>query len=486
MKALRLSMFMLIMALLSGIVSPLAMAAPYDSYNYSVWEDSVPSPASYLPSKVITGDQLTIGQLKGPSDLFVSKNGTIYIADTGNQRIVVLNSNWKVIRTINQFDHDGKPDLFNKPTGLFVKEDGTIYVADYENQRVVLLNGEGQYLRQIDHPKSDVLASDFVFNPVKLSVDRAGRVYVVAKGVFEGIMQFDDQGAFIGYIGTNTITPNPADYFWKVISTKAQRAQMNLFVPTEFTNMDIDEKGFLFATNIDKTTDAPIKRLNPSGKDVLKRFGNFTVSGDLVFSILDGDRAGTSQFIDIKSTVEGSYYALDSLRGRIFTYDQEGNLLYIFGEIGSRAGTFKTPVAIDKVGEKVLVLDGGTGRITVFEPTLFGMKVNEATRLHEAGKEQEASKAWEKVLQLNANYDIAYIGIGKAQLREQDYKSAMRSFELGVDRKYYSIAFARDRKQWMRAHMGEVLTYIVLLAAVIAAWRIFILIRSRRSVTHEA
>lgn len=486
MKALRIFMFTLIVTLISGTISPLAMAAPYDSYNYSVFLDTIPSPAPYLPSKVITGDQLSIGQLKGPSDLFITKNGTIYISDTGNQRIVVLNSNWKVLRTISEFQHDGKKDGFNKPNGLFVKEDGTLYVADYENKRVVVLDGSGKFMKQIDHPKSEVLPADFAFYPLKITVDRADRVYVVAKGVFEGIMQFDDSGHFIGYIGTNTVTPDPTDYFWKMLSTKAQKAQMSLFVPTEFTNMDIDAKGFLYTTNIDRSSDTPIKRLNPSGKDVLKRFGLFKVMGEITFFNTGGDRAGASQLTDIKATKEGSYYALDVLRGRIYTYDEEGKLLYIFGGIGSQAGTFKIPVAVDQAGDDMVVLDQGTGRVTVFKPTLFGRQVNEATKLRAAGKEEEASKLWKKVLLLNSNYEIAYVGIGMAQLRDKDYGAAMRSFELGVDRKYYSIAFARERKQWMRNHMGSVLTIVVLLIAAFAAWRIIKFVRNRRLMTHEA
>lgn len=482
----RILLLVMALAILTGLSGPSVLAAPYDGYNYSYWGDAVPVPVPYLPSQVLSGDALGVGNFNDPHDLFTAEDGHIYVADTGNQRIVILGPDWKVIRTITDFEHDGKKDQFKKPNGIFVKKDGTIYVADFDNKRVVVLTGEGRYLGQIDNPKSEVLPSDFAFFPLKVAVDSADRVYVVAKGVFEGIMQFNSDGSFIGYMGTNTVTPNLYDYFWKMISTKAQRSQMVLFVPTEFTNLDMDQSGFVYATNIDKQTATPIKRLNPSGNDVLKRFGYFPVRGDMRFQVFGTD-SGPSLFGDIKAGPDGTYSALDLVRGRIFTYDDEGNLLYIFGGTGTEWGTFKTPMALERTGDRFLVLDAGTGRITVFAPTEFGEYVNQANRLHYIGKEQEAADAWKKVLALNANYDIAYIGIGKAQLRQHDYKEAMRSFKLGMNRQYYAIAFSRYRKQVLREHLGGVMTVLTVLTAIIAAWIIFRrTVRNRRSVSRAA
>ncbi|UVI31982.1 NHL repeat-containing protein [Paenibacillus spongiae] len=485
MKTIRMVLLLAIAVLLTGTGSPSILAAPYDSYNYSYWEEAVPAPAPYLPSKVISGEDLDIGGLNSPQDMFVSEDRLIYIADTGNNRIVVLDADWKLIRTISEFERSGKRDGFNKPTGIFVKPDGTLYVADSDNKRVVMLTSEGEYIKQIDRPVSDVLPKDFAFNPLKVAVDRADRVYIVAKGVFEGIMQIDSSGAFIGYLGTNTVTANVTDYFWKMVSTKAQRAQMALFVPTEFTNMDMDAKDFVFTTNIDKNVNNPIKRLNPSGSDVLKRYGYFGVSGDLLFP-LSGLQSGPSQFSDIKAGSDGTYSALDSLRGRIFTYDEEGNLLYIFGQIGSVRGTFKTPTALEKIRDQYLVLDAGHNRISVFSPTRFGGLVNRATQLHYEGREQEAAEEWRKVLALNANYDLAYIGLGKASLREHDYKEAMRNFELGMNRKYYAVAYSRYRKQMLQENLGAAFTAVALLGAAFAAWYAYRRFKSRRSISHEA
>ena len=66
------------------------------------------------------------------------------------------------------------------------------------------------------------------------------------------MMEFDADGTFIGFIGTNLVKFSPADPFWKRISTKAQREQMQQFIPLEFNNVDVDADGFIYTTTSEK------------------------------------------------------------------------------------------------------------------------------------------------------------------------------------------------------------------------------------------
>lgn len=455
--------------LLSG-AAPAGAAAPYQGYDYNIYEYAVPAPAAYLPSHAVTGLDLGTGPLLEPADMVVDEQGHMYILDSGNKRIIQTDARWRLIRIIDGFDNNGAADTFNNPQGLFVTGDGRIYVADTDNRRVVMLAPDGSLLGILANPQSELFKSDFEFVPLKLTVDVADRVYIVAKGVFEGIMQFDDKGVFIGFVGTNKVSPNPIDYMWKLLSTEAQRAKMVLFIPTEFSNLDIDSRGFVFATNIDLNSREPIKRLNPSGDDILKRYGYHEVRGDVRYMRF-GVNGGPSKLIDIKYRQDGMYSALDGLRGRIFTYDSEGNLLYVFGANGGQLGTFKTPVAIEAVGDAIAVLDRGRGRIVLFEPTKYGRLVDSATRMHYNGNDADAVASWREVLRLNANYDLAYIGIGKAMLLERRNKEAMEYFKLGANRKYYSTAFKRYRKEVLKEHFGTVLSGIVLLGAALIVYR---------------
>lgn len=460
-------------------VVPASASVPYESYNYNYWEDPVPSPAAYLPDTVWSGNSLGVGEFKEPSDIFVSQDQYVYVLDSGNNRIVILNDKGEVSDVITSFINEGKEDHFNKPEGMFITQDGMIYVADTENRRIVILTKQGELERIIQDPKSDLFSADFTFNPTKLAVDQANRVYVVARGVYEGLIQFDDEGKFIGYIGTIKVNPSAADYVWKLISTQAQRAQMALFVPTEFSNLDIDTQGFLYATNIDTNSKEPIKRLSPSGHDVLKRYGYFDINGDVNYFRLAGagSDVGPSKIVDV-TVREGTMFSMiDSLRGRVFTYDGEGNLLYIFGGKGNQAGTFKSIVAIEEWNDQLMLLDRTAGQITLFRPTEFGRKVNEAVKLHAAGEENDAVAVWEDVLKLNSNYDTAYIGIGKAMLVAKNNKEAMKYFKLGMDHQYYSVAFKRYRKDLMQQSFSTVFTGIFILVAGGITWK---MVRKRR------
>jgi len=455
-------------------------ALPDYSYNYSFWGDAEPAPYPYLAEKHIYGSDLSIGELNTPQDVFVAEDRRMYIADTGNNRIVVLDEQGKLIRVMKDFQNNGGPDSFNKPYGLYADKDRTLYIADTQNQRIVKLDEGGGLLQIIKAPESSVLPDGFQFQPSKIFVDLAGRIYVIAQGAYEGIMEFDANGTFKGYVGTNKVRFSPVDLLWKRLSTKEQSQQMELFLPVEFSNLDLDEKGFIYAVSSEANSMTPIKRFNPSGEDILRREGYFNPVGDVGIIRIDGTEdtsanllnEGGSRFIDVVSDVSGMYSGLDSARNRIFTYDRDGNLLYQFGGIGTRSDNFQKPVAMAMLGERMVVLDQEMNRLTIFAPTRYGELIRTAVKAHYDGRADEAATAWEEVLQLNANFDIAYIGIGKALMKKDQNHKAMEYFKHGNNRKYYSEAFKRYRKEFLWNHFGTVMTVLLTVSALAIAARV--------------
>ncbi|NJL04925.1 MAG: TIGR03663 family protein [Chloroflexaceae bacterium] len=70
----------------------------------------------------------------GPRGLAVSSNGNIYIADTGNKRIIVTDANGTFLY---QWGAQGsEPGRFNEPTGVAIDSLDRVYVADTWNGRV--------------------------------------------------------------------------------------------------------------------------------------------------------------------------------------------------------------------------------------------------------------------------------------------------------------------------------------------------------------
>jgi len=445
-------------------------SVPYHTYNYDYWEYIYYTPAAYIPRENISGVNTGSGMLNNPQDIFVAEDGKIYVADTGNNRIVVFDSSMKLERIVDSFENEGKKDTFSSPHGVFVTSDNKLYIADTDNLRVVVLDENGSLNRIISNPTSEVLAQDFVFSPLKVVADYAERAYVIAKNMFQGIMAFDENGNFTGFTGTINVTISTYEKIWRRLSTKRQREKQIQFIPTEFTGLDIDEDGFVYATNIDSKGKQSVRRLNPKGQDVIKKSnrnvrGEGTLSGDLYWR-LQGDYSGASRIVDVVYRGYGIYSILDITRGRIFTYDDEGNLLYIFGGRGSQEGTFKNPVAIEAIDDKILVLDAYRGEIMTFSATRYGNLINKAVSLRYDGDEASAVKLWKQVLELDSNFELAYVGIGKSYLAAGDNKKAMEYFKLGMDREYYSIAYKRYRDDILEDNLSYILTAMVVLTAI--------------------
>jgi len=458
---------------------------PYDSYTYDFWEDIVFTPAPYIPGRSISGISLGIGPngepvgaFSRPEDITVGADGLVYVADTGNNRIVVMNAEMtRAVKIINSFEIERGSGTFNTPMGVAKCLEGYLYVADMNNMRIIAIdvdyNGSNdRVVRIIDNPQAEhnpgaeLLEEGYVFSPLKVAVDYAGRVYVTARGVFQGIMVFNQEGEFTGFFGTISVTLSTWQIFWRALETQAQRERRPRYVPTEFTGIDVDPNGFIYASNFDTNGVQSVRRLNPTGEDVIRRGENGNLGGDLAIRPIN-EYAGTSEIIDVVYRNKGIYSLLDRRRGRIFTYDREGNLLYIFGGLGSTAGTFKEPVAIEVSGDSILVVDAGLNEILTFEATMYGKLINEAVGLRFDGDEALAVEKWRQVLMLNENLEIANIGIGKAYLTAGDNVSAMHYLRLGQSRSFYSIAYRRHRNEVLRDNMSWILSGVMVIALAI-------------------
>lgn len=473
------SMFVLLLTAVTIVCSvPMQVEAaelPYTTYNYNYWQDIVYAPAAYEPDFSVSGKDLSyngepIGAFVTPQDLCVSPDGLIYLADTGNNRIVIMDDKMtEVKKIITGFDNAGTEDSFKQPTGVAVSEKNQLYIADSQNRRIVVLNEDGTLARIVDNPTAEVLDEGFVFVPLKVSVDYADRIYCVAQNMFEGIMVFETNGQFTGFFGTINVEITLWERFWRKIASKEERAKSQLFIPTEFTGIDIDPDGFVYASNIDPNGVQGVRRLNPRGEDVIKKGVKQNLGGDLQ---IDGttDYSGPSQFVDVVYRDNGIYSCMDRKRGRVFTYDHEGNLLYIFGGLGTQSGTFKLPVAVEDIDGDILVLDATDAKVTYFKETEYGRLINQAVGLRYDGDEAQAVDLWQKVLILDENNELANTGIGKAYLTAGDYVQAMKYLKLGMAREYYSVAYRRYRNDFLTNNASVFLTGLIVVIVLIVIY----------------
>ncbi|TRY00274.1 hypothetical protein [Acholeplasma laidlawii] len=353
----------------------------------------------------------------------------------------------------------------NGPMGLDVQHTG-IYIADTGNNRIVKLNHNFEVV-DLFTEVDDVTFETVDFIPVKITTDSTCRMYVVAREIYEGILELDTDGSFNRYTGVNPITLSPIDIFNRFWMSDAQIDKLPKFLPTSYTNVTMNSENFIYATSLPSTnnSDNMIQLINPKGVDVLIRNGYHVPKGDIQFVegmnnyVIDGP----SRLVDIAVYQDGIYTVLDAKRSRLFTYDSEGNLLYVNGEAGQQLDKFTNGVALAYFGDNLLVLDKELRTVIVYEHTEFGSKVNEAIHHHENGEFELAAQLWEEVLVLNTNYEVAYNGIGKYHLRNGDYEKAMEYFQYGYDKYYYSRAYKSYRNELIKSNFGYIMLVVLLI-----------------------
>lgn len=483
---------------------------PYSSYTYDIDGNYVESPHAYVPYETISSASLgldfaisepvdfctgsIISRPTGSSEFFSEWDNMIYISDLGDgeeipARVIAIEydeetSSYSVKHEFTNFVNNwGVPDSIAGPRGLYAAN-GELYVCDPDNKRILVFSTEeetyGEFIRIIAEPKSEVFPEDHIYKPVAVAVGTSGYIYVVSSTTYQGIISMNNEGKFTGFLGTQTQSIPLWDMIWRNFQTAEQKQQSNSTVTLEFNNINIDESGFIYATtsaiaetdlvnaitNKDSSSEfAPTKKLNPSGQDVMKRTGFYPPSGEINFTQTATPNysiTGPSKIVDVALGPEGTWSIIDQKRQRIFTYDEDGNLLFAFGDKGSQLGNITMIQAIDYAGENMLVLDKENDNITVFKRTSYGDALVEVLALTRDREYEAAAEKWHGIIQRNSNFDNAYIGIGKSFYRQGMYEEAMDQYKYAFDTDNYSEAWAQVRKGWVEKY-----AYIVPIVVIV-------------------
>ena len=486
-----LAVILAIMSVACMLVGSAGASTPYITYTYSIDGDILESPDAYVPDAVVDSDVMGLKDPLGDvSDVEVDDEQNVYIVDRnynafGDDRIIVLDRYYKVKAEITGFVNDqGVPDSFNDPKGIFVS-DKYIYICDASNSRIVMLykdpnalggnastKGEDEdslvldqypYYKVVYQPTSQLFESDDIFTPVAVAVDSYGRMFIVSSTTYQGIIVMDEDGNFYGFIGAQAATVSALELLWRQFMSAEQIAESEQIVSTEYNNIEIDDADFVYATisSIDKATlegviknkdksskYAPVKKLNASGNDVMNRNGFYPPAGEVK---LEGE-TGPSKIVDASVGPYGTWSIIDESRGKVFTYNDNGELLFAFGDnTGTQKGNVKTIRAITYQGDKMLVLDGAKENLglVVYRRTEYGDILMKAIIDQAEMRFDDAADNWHQILKRNNNFDLAYIGIGKYHHWAGEYEEAMKYFKAAHDTTLYSDAYNQIRNTWL-------------------------------------
>lgn len=452
--------------------------APYVNYNYSEETGKlIYAPQAYLPERVVYAGELGLSDFKNAADIFY-RDGCLYVLDSGNSRVVALNSDFSLKSVFNfSFPDETEENRdISGAKGVFVSAD-TVYIADTLHARIIAASREnGQVSRLITVQKAEALGQGFVFKPAAVAVDSDGLLYVVGDGTYEGVINMNADGDFLGFFGSNTVSTSVWDLFWRRFSTKKQRKTMLQLIPQDFSGIDIDSSGFLLTTAYTAQNGAMVKRLNPGGTDVIRNRSRIGVAGD-PGTIWSGSMAGKSSFSDIAAGSDNIYACLDYKRGKVFCYDNDGYMLYNFGTISDQTGGFSAPAALTYLGDnsRIAVLNSETGGITVFGATDYAEMINTGIHYEMRLEYDTAFGYWNKVIALNSGCDFAHNSLGQIYFNNSEYGKAKSEFRKANNRNMYSKAVKELRSEWI---FGNIHIILIITAAVVAA-AVFISLRRR-------
>ena len=494
---------LLLAAMMCSLLFAFAASAneSYNTFTYSIDLDELRSPAAYSASAIFDSAKMGLQRggefgslaLNNAKDIVTDNEANVYIADAGNNRIVVLNKYYSVVHILDGYtDEYGRSQTFNNPNGLYVTDqyktadaESYIYVCDTDNHRIVVFDRAYNYQRTIFKPETTMVTEED-FRPTAIAVDIYGRIFIVSNNAYKGIIVLSSEGDFTGYIGAQKVTYSLIQMIWRRFQTREQRESSAKNLSIAYNNITVDDDGFIYVTieQKDKSKQlaaikskaadySPVKKLNSAGVEIMSRNG-FADPGGRADAL---NAADVSKIIDVSVGRENSWSILATNESRIYTYDSDGNLLFAFGSEGDQRGNGEKFIAMtyhkvtNPQGEDVyylLVLDetSSTSRykMTVYAPTTYCDTIMSALKNQNDHNYSESIGFWQDVLTRNNNFDLAYIGIGKALYNQGKYTEAMEMLKSAYETTQYSKAFAQVRRDLLGNWM---ILVILLLVAII-------------------
>jgi tetratricopeptide (TPR) repeat protein/sugar lactone lactonase YvrE len=500
------SILAIVLVLCSLFVLVPSAEEAYDTYTYSIDGDKLLSPDAYSAkdmNKPLTSKEMGLTEPLGrATDIVSDEEGNVYIADPEKGRVVILDKNYRVIQIVSKYtDENGAEQNFKSPHGISITDSrytpdhmSHVYVCDsvtkkivcFERERLLATTDEGfRAEKTVLEPQSKLLAN-VTYEPIALSVDKYGRIFVVSKGAFEGIIVMSNDGEFTGFIGAQKVTKSLLDQIWGKLLSVEQKQDEARNTGTAYNNITVDSDGFIYVTNDSlqakeqfaavtskAATHSPVKKLNSSGDEIMARNGFFDCGGEV--DVLEDS---VSKIRDVAVGPEGTWSILDdrresegNARSRIFTYNSNGDLLFAFGDNGNQIGNGKeytgfTYQCIERDGKEVyniLTLDtqNAQSQLTVYSPTPYYEAIIRAHALQNSHEYEKAIDEWKEILKLNNNFDLAYIGIGKALYSQQKYQESMEMLAAAYETEQYAKAFGEVRSDIIGSYLPLVIIGVI-------------------------
>ena len=233
------------------------------------------------------------GLFNQPRNLAVAEDGSIYVADSMNHRIVHLDQEGEMINSWGGSLSDSAGQ-FNEPWSLSIGPDGSIYVADTWNHRIQKFTSEGEFITNwgFFDQTQDQLA---FWGPRDVAVDRDGNVIVTNTGN-KRIAIFDENGNAISQFGGFGFQPGEFD---------------------EPVGLAVGPNGVLYVAD---TWNQRVQSFIPNGDGSYLTFNMWDINGWFGQSLNNKPYMTTDD--------EGNLYVADTEAVRVLVFDENGDFQY--------------------------------------------------------------------------------------------------------------------------------------------------------------
>jgi sugar lactone lactonase YvrE len=291
---------------------------------------------------ILGGDPAGDLVFQRPRGLDIAEDGTLFVADTGNHRILHLTpegellDQWGGFADLAQGDAPG--GTFNEPWDVAVAPDGTIYVADTWNHRVQHFTDDGEFLGMFGTFGQAESLTAF-WGPRAVEVDEEGRVYVADTGN-KRIVVFDGSGQPIATFGGGGYEPGRL---------------------SEPVGLALGEDGTLYVADTWNLRVQGFREGEPATFDPVVEW---PIEGWYGQSLENKPYLGSSP--------DGQVCASDPEGYRILCFTSDGEFVLGWGAFGAFETQFNYPSGVDFDPEgRLWVVDSGNNRLMRFEPS-FG------------------------------------------------------------------------------------------------------------------
>lgn len=437
-----------------------ASDSPYKTFTENRDRELIETQEAYTPKSSINVvyNGLSISKAE---DMVIDSDDYLYIADTGNKRILVLDNALNPIYSFGE-------DTLSYPRGIY-KLDNNIYITDYNSLKQIGRILVYEYNKELNTatlkkefftPSSWMLETDgYIYKPLKIAVSENGYMYVTSEGSSSGVLMIDPDNNFITYFASNSPTYTTFEKVMYFLFEGTKWADQNRKIAPSPYNVMLNGSGYVYTItksemDEDGFTDN-FKKVNTGGTNYFPR-----------------QMTGTTDFIDSYFGKYGNTYAI-SESGQIYEYDDEGNLLFKFSGKGDNLdvyGLFSSASSIVVASnDNLYVIDSTRNNLQVFVPTTYCNYVHEALALYKDAKYEEALEIWQEVLRYNSMFDLAHKGVGLAYYMSGNYEEALKEFYIAYDKVDYSDAFWEIRNIYLIEHLSTWIIVVISLIVVITA-----------------